>query len=861
MQSSPSDRSPTAYDALPLPYAQFNISARSNQAILTKSFNRAFGQLFRIADSGHTEELSLDVLGASIGFDCRAVSDFIRSGPKTDSPQQLSIYSVGHQGGHPKTFFVYAWLDAQQVLHLFFRNEPDELREGSAPFALHQTAKPKTPEHHQHFDAPEAYQPCSYIYAAPFGTFVTDGKGKYVDVNPAACALSGYSSAELLQMNILDLIPPDSQDAALQFHTQLNRTGSNNGSFQLIRKDGTPVWCHLSAVKLSDDRFLGFHADISQQKEAEQQLEQERRYLAEIIEGTKTGTWRWNLQTGASVLNNRWGEILGYDAGEIYELTLDEWLNFLHPGDKEACLQLLDQVIAGERDIYECEIRMKHKKGHWVWIYDRGSVTDFASDGTPLMMSGIQIDITARKEAKEKLEQSERLFRLLFDGHSAVKLLIDADNGQIVDANKAAAAYYGWTREQLKQMKISDINTLSEKEIKLHMGEAVTKKENHYQFKHRKADGSIRDVEVFSSVIQLDQKKLIHSIIQDNTARFEAEEKYRREQKFNAALLESAQDGIVACDEHGRLKLFNEIARKWHNNDPDNSESPDWSTTYGLYDADGNRKLQPHEIPLQRAFRGERFANAGIAIKTKGMPVRYISASGGPFTDKDGRKLGAVVIMRDITEFRNLETQNKLQLEALRSTANAIAITDRDGNLEWINPAWEKLTGYTEAEVIGHNPRILKSGRQDIKYYKQLWDTLLSGEIWKGELMNKRKDGTLYHEYQTITPITNKEGFITHFIAIKQDISAQKNYENKLLAQNETLKRIAWHQSHVVRRPVANIIGLIDLLEDDYNLPDSQSSVIHFLKDEIIKLDAIVKEIVQQANNITNGLFDINRNS
>ncbi|HEV7700197.1 MAG TPA: PAS domain S-box protein [Pyrinomonadaceae bacterium] len=129
---------------------------------------------------------------------------------------------------------------------------------------------------------------------------------------------------------------------------------------------------------------------------------------------------------------------------------------------------------------------------------------------------------------------------------------------------------------------------------------------------------------------------------------------------------------------------------------------------------------------------------------------------------------------------RIAEQQIRLQARALESAANAIVITDRTGTITWVNPAFTKLTGYTEVEALGKNPSILRSGEQDDVFYKDLWTAILAGKVWHGEMVNVRKDGSLYHEEQTITPVVNEAGTIVNFIAIKQDISARKGAEKEV---------------------------------------------------------------------------------
>ena len=118
--------------------------------------------------------------------------------------------------------------------------------------------------------------------------------------------------------------------------------------------------------------------------------------------------------------------------------------------------------------------------------------------------------------------------------------------------------------------------------------------------------------------------------------------------------------------------------------------------------------------------------------------------------------------------------QSRLQTAALESAVNAIAITDRQGFIQWVNPAFETLTGYTSTEAQGRTLRLLNSGTHDRAFFKQMWETIQAGSPWHGELVNKRKDGTLYHEEMTITPLKSPRGAVTHFITVKQDITGRK---------------------------------------------------------------------------------------
>ncbi|MBV5305774.1 MAG: PAS domain-containing protein [Desulfobulbaceae bacterium] len=172
-------------------------------------------------------------------------------------------------------------------------------------------------------------------------------------------------------------------------------------------------------------------------------LEQERQRLDSIIEGTNVGTWEWNVQSGETLYNERWASILGYHLTELQPLNIQTWLERTHPEDLKLSESLLEQHFAGILDYYECECRMRHKDGHWVWLHDRGKVMSHTVDGKPLLMSGTHTDISSRKQAEMELQESQA--RLL-DAEKFARATIDAlpahlcvvnSQGDILSVNKS----------------------------------------------------------------------------------------------------------------------------------------------------------------------------------------------------------------------------------------------------------------------------------------------------------------------------------------------------------------------------------------------------------------------------------------
>ncbi|MCA9872077.1 MAG: PAS domain S-box protein [Anaerolineales bacterium] len=191
-------------------------------------------------------------------------------------------------------------------------------------------------------------------------------------------------------------------------------------------------------------------------------------------------------------------------------------------------------------------------------------------------------------------------------------------------------------------------------------------------------------------------------------------------------------------------------------------------------------KYQEWASEVEVRLSGESHVRLEAILQAPDGRVCTVETTVSRIRSNNGDPAYRVLLIRDVTQQRLTEEKIRLQTAALEAAANGIVITNRSGRVEWANPAFCAMTGYAAEEITNHSLNRLKSGQQDEAFYSHLWQTILAGQVWSGEIVNRRKDGRLYTEEQTIAPVRNTDGQITHFIAIKQDISQRKEVEQKL---------------------------------------------------------------------------------
>jgi PAS domain S-box-containing protein len=382
-----------------------------------------------------------------------------------------------------------------------------------------------------------------------------------------------------------------------------------------------------------------------------------------------------------------------------------------------------------------------------------------------------------------KLVENGKQLHNMFNDHSAAMLLIDPKSGRILDANGAARWLYGYSEEQFKSMTIDAINAMDPAQVTEERARAFFYQKNYFNFQHKLASGEVREVEVYSTPIVSGGQTVLFSIIHDVTERKHSEVALENERLMLKTLIDNIPDAIYMLDLECRKILVNKA-------DIQNLGAKSESEVLGR---DGFDKF-PAELARQFYEDDQSVMKTGSPLINREEFIlddknqkKWLLTSKYPLRDKNNQIYGLVGIGRDITDRKRAEDDKQIADTRIRTLSAAIeqspvstVITDLAGSIVFENPKFTETTGYTADEAIGQNPRILKSGEMSNAEYKELWDTILSGQTWHGVFHNKKKNGELYWESAAISPVKNEYGTITHFLAVKEDITERRQIERNL---------------------------------------------------------------------------------
>ena len=561
-----------------------------------------------------------------------------------------------------------------------------------------------------------------------------------------------------------------------------------------------------------------FGQDVTQAKKANSELEHKEQNIQDIINNTSAGVWQWNIETGDIFYNEKWAEILGYSMEELSPLKIDSWEKLIHPEDVKITKEKIIAHFQGKTECYENDIRMQHKNGNWKYIRYYGKVDRRTKDGRALIISGTHMDVTTQKNTLDLLQQrlkfeekiasiSSRFIKSKKFDDAVIKSFQD-----LAELNEASRVYlfqinyekqtlsntHEWCnqgvsaeKDNLQNLPLVDFTWWTEK-LK---NDGLIKIEDVAKMPaYAKNEKEILQAQNISSILAVPlfiKNKLYGFIGFDNliplklwTANDENLLNLFATILSNAIIKLSDEKALKHSESRFRNLFDNHLAVKL-------LIEPNTGTIIGANNAAADfygwtvNELTSMNISRINVMSKEEKKQATLdAIdkkqnyfefrhQLKNGDIRYVNVYSGHIFEDTTELVYSIIF--DVTERKKTELQLRLISKVVSESPIGIAITNCNAEIEFVNKAFMEITGYSKEESIGQNPKVLKSGIHSKEFYRKLWNTILKGEIWRGEIQNKTKNGEKIWSRTIISPLIDRSnGKIFNYIWIQENISKKK---------------------------------------------------------------------------------------
>jgi len=445
-------------------------------------------------------------------------------------------------------------------------------------------------------------------------------------------------------------------------------------------------------------------------------------------------------------------------------------------------------------------------------VWDEGGEPVFDPSGRLIGVVEIAHDITDRKRAEAALRDSEGMRKNILSASPVGTTYFE--EGRLKWTNQAMVEMFGYERqEEYLGKKAREFYASSEEYHRVQemfFKELAAGKSVETETKFTRKDGSVFDGHIrISAVDPANPRKGTISSISDITERKRAEEALGESEERLRQIAEATEDVFWMADWDTRRVMYVNQAYEtiWGRSPQKILDDPaEWAN--GLHPDDRERAVEK----FLNMKEDDIYDNTYRVVRPDGT-VRWVRDRGFPVFNKQGKVYRIVGTVQDITERKKAEEVRLRLLTAIEQAAETIVITDPEGTIRYVNPAFESVTGYTRGEAVGQNPRILKSGQHDEEFYKKMWATLAGGGAWTGHFVNKKKDGTLYEEDATISPVKDESGKIINYVAVKRNVTGEILLEKQLrqAQKMEAIGTLAGGIAHDFNNLLTIILGYSEL--------------------------------------------------
>ncbi len=610
-----------------------------------------------------------------------------------------------------------------------------------------------------------------------------------------------------------------------------------DGSIRIINGRG-----ELELAGTNPVRMIGTAQDITERKRAEEALRRTESSLEHAQAQAHLGSWEIDLATQTAEWSREMFRIYGLDpAGPLP--TVSEFFKLIARDDTDRLVEVSRRALEQDEPI-EAEFRTVPIRGE-----TRHLLTTFArsldSTGRVTRLTGTAWHFTDRKKAEGALAESERKLRLHVQNTPVA--VIEWDTGFCVTRwNPAAERIFGYSAAEAIGQHADLIVSEGIQPVVDAVFAALRERSGGERSTHENLtkDGRVVVCDWFNTPLTSADGTVIGvaSLVQDVTESRRAEEALRESEERFRSTFEQAGVGIAHIAPDGRRLRVNQklcdivgyASEELLQMSFQDLTEPDNLAT----DVEGQRRLLAGEIATYSVEK--RY------IRKDGSRV-WANLTASLVRDPAGEPDYFISVVEDISRRKEADETMRLQAVALQSAANAILITDRYGVIQWINTALTATTGYTEEDAVGRNALdLLMSGVNEQESYAAVLDTLQAGKVWQGELMNRRKDGSLYPEEQTITPVRDDGGEITHFVGVARDITERKRLEAELqqAQKMESMGQLAGGIAHDFNNLLSVINGTAVLFAEQLRSDDPLREALDEIREAADRGAALTRQLL-----------------